>query len=94
MELNELRQKNASELEAHLLELRREQFNLRMQKGSGQMSQSHQFGRVRREIAQVKYLLGTRKQESQPRKSPYPGQSRAEVSKRTSTVRFGALTAS
>ncbi|RYD15287.1 MAG: 50S ribosomal protein L29 [Lysobacteraceae bacterium] len=58
MELKELRQKNAKQLSEHLLELRREQFNLRMQKGSGQLSQTHQFGRVRREIAQVKHLLG------------------------------------
>jgi large subunit ribosomal protein L29 len=60
MELKELRQKNAQQLNEHLLELRREQFNLRMQKGSGQLSQTHQFGRVRREIAQVKHLLGAK----------------------------------
>ncbi len=63
MELNELRNKSASELTEHLGELRREQFNLRMQKGSGQLSQTHQFGRVRREIARVKQLLGAKKQE-------------------------------
>lgn len=62
MELNELRQKNAQQLAEHLGELRREQFNLRMQKGSGQLAQTHQFRRVRREIAQVKHLLGTKKQ--------------------------------
>jgi large subunit ribosomal protein L29 len=62
MELKELRQKNPQQLTEHLGELRREQFNLRMQKGSGQLSQTHQFGRVRREIAQVKHLLGTNKQ--------------------------------
>ncbi len=62
MELNELRQKNAQQLNEHLVELRREQFNLRMQKGSGQLAQTHQFGRVRREIAQVKYLLGAKDQ--------------------------------
>jgi large subunit ribosomal protein L29 len=33
-----------------------------MQKGSGQLTQTHQFGRVRREIAQVKHLLGLKKQ--------------------------------
>lgn len=65
MDLNELRKKNPGQLEEHLVELRREQFNLRMQKGSGQLSQTHQFRRVRREIAQVKHLLGTRQQESQ-----------------------------
>jgi large subunit ribosomal protein L29 len=61
MELKELRQKSAKELNEHLGELRREQFNLRMQKGSGQLTQTHQFGRVRREIAQVKTLLGSKK---------------------------------
>lgn len=62
MELKDLRQKNPQQLTEHLGELRREQFNLRMQKGSGQLNQTHQFGRVRREIAQVKHLLGTNKQ--------------------------------
>lgn len=61
MELNELRKKSAQELGEHLVELRREQFNLRMQKGSGQLTQTHQIGRVRREIAQVKTLLGAQK---------------------------------
>jgi large subunit ribosomal protein L29 len=61
MGLKELRQKSETELNTHLGELRREQFNLRMQKGSGQLTQTHQFGRVRREIAQVKTLLGNKK---------------------------------
>ncbi|MCG6117335.1 MAG: 50S ribosomal protein L29 [Aquimonas sp.] len=59
MDIKELRQKSAAELNAHLLDLRREQFNLRMQKGSGQLSQSHQIRNVRREIARVKTVLGT-----------------------------------
>ena len=61
MDLNQLRQKKPTELEEQLGELRREQFNLRMQKGSGQLTQTHQFGRVRREIAQIKHLLGAHK---------------------------------
>jgi large subunit ribosomal protein L29 len=61
MELNELRKKSASELDEHLGELRREQFNLRMQKGSGQLTQTHQLSRVRREIAQAKTLRGAKK---------------------------------
>ncbi len=59
MDIKDLRQKSAVELKAHLLDLRREQFNLRMQKGSGQLTQSHQLKNVRREIAQVKMLLGS-----------------------------------
>ena len=61
MELKELRKQSAQNLNDQLVELRREQFNLRMQKGSGQLSQPHQLGRVRREIAQVKTLLGAKK---------------------------------
>ena len=61
MELKQLRQKSAAELQAHLLDLRREQFNLRMQKGTGQLNQTHQVRKVRREIAQVKTLLGANK---------------------------------
>ena len=57
MELKELHKKSAAELNSHLLDLRREQFNLRMQKGSGQLTKTHQLRQVRREIAQVKTLL-------------------------------------
>ena len=58
MELKELRTQSAQDLSEQLLELRREQFNLRMQKGSGQQKQTHHFKRVKREIAQVKMLIG------------------------------------
>ena len=61
MELNELRGKSADELKAHLLDLRKEQFNLRMQKGSGQLTQPHQLRRVRRDIARTKFVLGGKK---------------------------------
>ena len=37
MELKELRQKNAGELKAHLVDLQKEQFALRMQKATGQL---------------------------------------------------------
>ena len=58
MELKELRKKSEADLQAHLLDLRKEQFSLRMQKATGQLTQTHQVRRVRREIAQVKHLLG------------------------------------
>jgi large subunit ribosomal protein L29 len=61
MELHDLKNKSTSELDSHLEELRREQFNLRMQKGAGQLQQTHQLGRVRREIAQVKTLRAAKK---------------------------------
>ena len=62
MELKELRNKSATELKAHLLDLHKEQFALRMQKGTGQLNQTHQLRNVRREIARVKMLLGANKQ--------------------------------
>jgi len=64
MDVNEMREKKAEELQGHLLELRREIFNLRMQKGSGQLSQPHHMRRVRREIARTKMVLSETKIEA------------------------------
>ena len=58
MELKELRNKSASDLKAHLLDLQKEQFSLRMQKATGQLAKTHDVRRVRREIARVKMLIG------------------------------------
>ncbi|HJR72314.1 MAG TPA: 50S ribosomal protein L29 [Luteimonas sp.] len=58
MELKQLRQKSADELNKHLAELQKEQFALRMQKATGQLAKTHDPRRVRREIARVKTLLG------------------------------------
>ena len=40
-----------------LLELLRDQFNLRMQKATGQLGQSHLLSQVKRDIARVKTVL-------------------------------------
>ena len=58
MELKELRQKSSDELKAHLLELQKEQFSLRMQKATGQLAKTQDVRRVRREIARVNFLIG------------------------------------
>jgi large subunit ribosomal protein L29 len=57
MNASELRKKNNEELNNMLLELRREQFNLRMQKGSGQLSKPSEVKRVRRDIARIKTIM-------------------------------------
>ena len=57
MKAAELRTRNPSELQELLLELLREQFNLRMQKGSGQLGNPSRFKAVRREIARIKTVL-------------------------------------
>ncbi len=57
MNTAELREKSKEELDAQLLELLQEQFNLRMQHSTGQLGQSHQLKTVRRNIARVKTIL-------------------------------------
>jgi large subunit ribosomal protein L29 len=61
MAMKDLINKSADELKQHLLDLRKEQFNLRMQKGTGQLNQPHQLRRVRRDIARAKFVLGGKK---------------------------------
>ena len=58
MEAKDLRGKTAIELTEELLKLRREQFNLRMQRATGQMARPDQFGKVRKDVARVKTVLG------------------------------------
>lgn len=57
MKTSELRQKGVTELGEELLALRREQFNLRMQRATNQLAKPHLFRRVRRDIARVKTIL-------------------------------------
>lgn len=45
---------DAEQLRKELLDLRREQFNLRMQRGTGQLSNPSRFKAVRRQIARIK----------------------------------------
>ena len=57
MKANELREKSAQQLNEQLLGLLRDQFNLRMQKATGQLGQSHLLSQVKRDIARVKTVL-------------------------------------
>lgn len=61
MNAQELREKTAEELPKLLLELRREQFNLLMQRGSGQLARPTQLRAVRRDIARVKTVMTEKK---------------------------------
>jgi len=61
MEIKELKGKTPAELQTQLVELRREQFNLRMQRGMGQLSKPHELTRVRKDIARVKTVLNATK---------------------------------
>ncbi len=57
MNASELRQKTKEELNSILLDLSREQFNLRMQKATGQLSKPDHVKKVRRDIARVHTIL-------------------------------------
>jgi large subunit ribosomal protein L29 len=57
MKAEEIRKKNSKELQEELDELLKEQFKLRMQKGSGQMSNPARFKTVRRDIARIKTIM-------------------------------------
>lgn len=57
MNTAELRKKDIKALREELAGLLREQFNLRMQRGTGQLSRPHQMKTVRRNIARVHTIL-------------------------------------
>jgi large subunit ribosomal protein L29 len=57
MKASALREQSPEALQAQLLELLREQLNLRMQKASGQMKQLHRFREARRDVARIKTVL-------------------------------------
>jgi len=57
MKVQELRLKTINELDNILFDLLKEQFNLRMQKNTNQLNQTHLLKIVRRRIALIKTLL-------------------------------------
>lgn len=65
MKATEYRSKGKDELQQMLLDLKREQFNLRMQQGSGQLTKPSELHRVRREIARVKTVINEQAAKSQ-----------------------------
>jgi large subunit ribosomal protein L29 len=62
MKASELRDKTSAELQDTLHELLKEQFNLRMQRGTGQFARPHLMKDVRRNIARVKTVMNQKRQ--------------------------------
>ena len=60
MKAEDLRQKTDDELNDQLLDLKKEQFNLRFQAASGQLENTARSREVRRDIARIKTLMGQR----------------------------------
>ena len=65
----DVRAKSDDELKAMVLDLRKEQFNLRFQRASGQLEATGRIKAVRRDIARAKTILGERQRAaaSQPK---------------------------
>ena len=56
----DVRTKTDKELDTRLNELRKEQFNLRFQKATGQLANTARVGHVRKEIATITTVVGER----------------------------------
>ena len=57
MKAEELRGKTPDELRTQLLELKKEAFNLRFQKASGQLDNTARMRKVKRDIARIREVL-------------------------------------
>ncbi len=57
MKAQDLLGKTADELKTELLQLKKEQFNLRFQKASGQLENTTRQRQVRRDIARIKTVM-------------------------------------
>jgi len=57
MKASDVRAKSVDELRRDLMALKKEQFNLRFQKASGQLENTGRVKQVRRDIARIKTIL-------------------------------------
>ncbi|MBT8091607.1 MAG: 50S ribosomal protein L29 [Gammaproteobacteria bacterium] len=57
MKAADIRTRSVDELNDELIALRREQFNLRIQHATGELTNNHEHGRVRKDIARVKTVM-------------------------------------
>ncbi len=61
MKATEVRTKSDDELADQLLALKKEAFNLRFQRASGQLENTARVRQVRRDIARIKTVVGSRR---------------------------------
>ena len=66
MKATELRGRTRDQLADQLLQLKKEQFNLRFQRATGQLENTARVREVRRDIARIKTILGQARPASQP----------------------------
>ena len=61
MKTDEIRGFSADQLTDNLLNLKKEQFNLRFQQATGQMEKTHRANEVRKDIARIKTVMRQKK---------------------------------
>ena len=57
MDAADMKTKSEDELKQLLTDLKKEQFNLRFQKATGQIEKTHRVDQVRKDIARIKTIL-------------------------------------
>jgi large subunit ribosomal protein L29 len=60
MKIDEVRGMTPDQLAEQLVSLKKEQFNLRFQKATGQVEKTHRVDEVRKDIARIKTVLRTK----------------------------------
>ena len=60
MKVEDLRPKDDGAFASQLLDLKKEQFNLRFQRASGQLENTARMRQVRRDVARIKTVLNQR----------------------------------
>ena len=58
MNIEDVRRLTPDQMKDQLLQLKKEQFNLRFQAATGQLEKTHRVEVVRRDIARIKTVLG------------------------------------
>ena len=64
MKIEDVRRMTPDQLGEQLMQLKKEQFNLRFQAATGQLEKTHRVQEVRRDIARIKSVLGAPRQAS------------------------------
>ena len=62
--VGDVRAKTPDELSTLLLDLRKEQFNLRFQRANGQLENTNRARTVRRDVARIETVLGERRRKA------------------------------
>jgi large subunit ribosomal protein L29 len=60
MKIDDVRGLTPDQLSETLINLKKEQFNLRFQKATGQIEKTHRVDQVRKDIARIKTVLRTK----------------------------------